>query len=332
MGGTARIIANGNGQLDISNLTAAGLAVGSIEGSGNFFLGGKNLEVGGLNTDTAVSGIIQDGGWAGGVVGSLTKVGNGTLTLSGPNTYTGGTFINAGTVNVLHSQGLGLGNVTFTGGLLKSDPLVINIPGNYVQGAAATWQAAIAGTGAGQFDQLNIGGTATLGGTLRTVPFAGFVAHVGDSVTLVQSAGGLGGTTFATFDNQITTSGAAVQPQLTYTANDVVLQWVQGSFLPFTMTHNQRSVAGNLDTVTRDPRETMLINYLDTLSAAQLADAYDRIAPEELTLIFQLGFAGAEVQGYNLYNRIRDIRAGGSGFSAGGLSLYDPAGALDHCR
>jgi outer membrane autotransporter protein len=78
-----------------------------------------------------------------------------------------------------------------------------------------------------------------------------------------------------------------------------------------------------------DLRAADLFDYLHNVPNSQLAEVYDRIAPEELTSIFSLGFSGAEVQGYNLYNRIRDIRAGSSGFSTGGLSLYDPAGALE---
>src|SRR5208282_2088831 len=78
-GGTARAITNGNGSFDISGLTTAGMEIGSIEGSGNYFLGSKTLSVGGNNLSTTVSGVIQDGGLSGGAAGSLTKIGTGTL-------------------------------------------------------------------------------------------------------------------------------------------------------------------------------------------------------------------------------------------------------------
>ena len=54
-GGTARAITNGNGSFDISGLTTVGMKIGSIEGSGDYFLGGKALTVGGNNLSTTVS-------------------------------------------------------------------------------------------------------------------------------------------------------------------------------------------------------------------------------------------------------------------------------------
>jgi autotransporter-associated beta strand protein len=93
-GGTARAITNGTGGFFISGLTTASMGIGSIEGSGNYFLGSKTLSVGGNNLSTTVSGVIQGAG------GSLTKIGTGTLTLTGTNTYTGATTVNAGSLIV----------------------------------------------------------------------------------------------------------------------------------------------------------------------------------------------------------------------------------------
>jgi autotransporter-associated beta strand protein len=116
-GGTARAITNGNGSFDISGLTAVGMGIGSIEGTGNYFLGSKTLTVGSNNLSTTVSGVIQDGGFGGGAGGSLTKFdrsdavtfdgvvsgtgnlvqsGAGALTLTANNTYSGGTNLNGG--------------------------------------------------------------------------------------------------------------------------------------------------------------------------------------------------------------------------------------------
>jgi autotransporter-associated beta strand protein len=61
------------------------------------------------------SGSAQSFGNAIGGTGSLTKQGGGTLTLSGTNTYTGGTSINAGTLSFASGSLGTTGNITFTG-------------------------------------------------------------------------------------------------------------------------------------------------------------------------------------------------------------------------
>src|SRR5271165_2193843 len=151
-GGTARAITTGNARFDISGLSTAGMRIGSIEGSGNYFLGSKTLTVGGNNLSTTVSGVIQDGGLNGGTGGSLTKVGTGTLTLAGTNTYTGGTTISAGTVQ--------LGNGGTTGSIagIVTDNAVLA----FDRSDSVTFGGAISGTGS----VVSLGtGTLTLTGT-----------------------------------------------------------------------------------------------------------------------------------------------------------------------
>jgi hypothetical protein len=72
-GGTARVKVFDNGYLDISG-RQPGVTVGSIEGSGNVFLGANNLRVGTNNISTSFSGVISGSG-------SLVKIGSGVLTL-----------------------------------------------------------------------------------------------------------------------------------------------------------------------------------------------------------------------------------------------------------
>jgi autotransporter-associated beta strand protein len=115
-GGQARFITNSGGILDISGLSSAGMTAGSIEGAGTYFLGSKTLTVGLNNLSTEVTGTIADGGVFGGTGGALIKVGTGTLTLTGPNTYSGGTSFNGGILAVNNDGNLGTGPLSFDGG------------------------------------------------------------------------------------------------------------------------------------------------------------------------------------------------------------------------
>jgi autotransporter-associated beta strand protein len=108
-GGTATVtMANTNNSVDISG-TTAGTSIGSIAGSGSVVLGSQQLTVGGNNATTSLSGVISGTG------GSIVKTGTGTWTLTGANTYGGGTTVNAGILQ------LGAG-----GSLLATGALTVN--------------------------------------------------------------------------------------------------------------------------------------------------------------------------------------------------------------
>jgi len=92
------------------------ITAGSIAGAGNFSLGANQLFVGANNLSTTVSGTISGN--------AVAKVGTGTLTLSGTNTYSGGTTISDGILEAAHKtagtiDALGSGPVTLDGGTLR---------------------------------------------------------------------------------------------------------------------------------------------------------------------------------------------------------------------
>src|SRR5437660_609188 len=120
--------------------------IGSLAGAGTVTNGGaanRTLTTGGDNTSTAFSGVIQDG--AAGAT-NLTKVGTGTFTLSGANTYTGTTTISAGTLQIGTggtTGTTGTGNITDNAALVinRSDTLTV---GGTISGTGSLTQA---GTG-----------------------------------------------------------------------------------------------------------------------------------------------------------------------------------------
>ncbi|MCP3474905.1 autotransporter domain-containing protein [Bradyrhizobium sp. CCGUVB1N3] len=105
-GGNARFITTGTGVVDFSGSIGPNgdgrITAGSIEGSGNYYIGGGNtLVVGSNNLSTEVSGVIGDSCGCGPTSsGNLEKVGSGKLILSGTNTYTGTTTVNGGVLEI----------------------------------------------------------------------------------------------------------------------------------------------------------------------------------------------------------------------------------------
>ena len=243
-GGTSRIEVFGNGSLDISAHAAPGLTVGSIEGNGNVFLGVNNLIVGSNNTSTTFSGVIQDGGGNGGVGGSVTKIGTGTLTLSGANTYTGNTNINGGVLQVdgsimsntsVDHGGTLAGTGTVTGNVTNNRSGMVSpgdAPGtltvnNYTQMSGSTLLIDIAGPSTGQFSVLNVLGSASVNpnGLLLPLLQNGFVPTVGESFTFMDYSALTG--TFSVFDRNI--DNAMEHWNVTYLSNEAILTVAPGN-------------------------------------------------------------------------------------------------------
>src|SRR5437867_5169900 len=70
--------------------------------------------------------------------GSLTKSGNGTLTLSGANTYSGGTFLSSGNGLIGIAVNTVSGGGVITSSALGTGPITVNVAGHniFASGAA----------------------------------------------------------------------------------------------------------------------------------------------------------------------------------------------------
>jgi autotransporter-associated beta strand protein len=107
-GGTSRIMIYGNAELRLTLLfDISSLTIGSLEGDGNVVLGRDTLNIGSNDLSTTFAGVIdQEVGFTN---GSLGKVGSGTLTLTGPSAYDGGTTVSDGLLFVDNTTGSGTG-------------------------------------------------------------------------------------------------------------------------------------------------------------------------------------------------------------------------------
>jgi len=98
--------------LDLNN---TGVTVNGLSGTGrvtNNLTGGASLTVGGNDQNSTFGGLITDGNG----LSSLAKVGAGTLTLTGANSYSGGTTVVAGTLRISADSNLGHAADTPTAG------------------------------------------------------------------------------------------------------------------------------------------------------------------------------------------------------------------------
>ena len=283
---------------------AAGAGVTSTKAITLESLGGRFLADAATTTST-LSGAISG-------TGSLTKDGPGTLLLSGANTYTGGTVLRAGTLTVKGTQALGLGDVVVNGGILNADPQSINVKGNYVQNTGGTLQLQVAGANPGQYDSLNVGGNASLGGTLQLISL-GFQPKPGDQLTLITTGRGVSGR-FAQLVDPFLTGPGFTFTGLVYESNSVLLQFRTAA--SFALTPNQLAAANLVDVVHLDPRAANLISFLKQEPFANLPGAFERISPDGLTAFYEISFSNANIQRLNLESRLDDLHYGSSGFSS----------------
>ncbi|MGA2440221.1 MAG: autotransporter-associated beta strand repeat-containing protein [Tepidisphaeraceae bacterium] len=170
------VFTEAGGNLAVTTLTVSG---------GTFNLAGVSQQVSSLSDGGVTTGAITDSSDTpatltvnqtinpifGGVISgnlALTKSGTGTLALTGANTYTGATTINAGTPNFA-SGSLGSSSIVFNGGTLQ-------------------WASGNTQDISGQIAPLATGQTAILDTNGNTVTFASPISGAGGFLT---GAGGL---------------------------------------------------------------------------------------------------------------------------------------------
>jgi autotransporter-associated beta strand protein len=146
-----------------------------------------------VKMDASLGGFNASDRWRNDIGGSgkLVKQGSGALKLGGNNTWTGGTQLEAGTLEALTATAFGAGDVYVSGGTLRSNvPAGLTVSRNYAQLAGSTLELKL---GASQQGRLAVTGTMTIvGGTLHVTFADGYKPAAGDTVSLI-SAGALKG-------------------------------------------------------------------------------------------------------------------------------------------
>jgi len=265
-GGNARFITTGNGIVDFSEPFGGALkSAGSIEGTGTFIIGGTTFTVGSNNLSTTVSGVIVDSYGCGcaNPAGDLTKIGTGTLTLTGANTYTGITWVQQGALIVNGSitsdtfvdpgalfggNGTVSANLTIMGGILEPGATpnaigTLRVTNDLQINAGSTFRADV--SSASSRDLVSVGGNATIVAgdiQVRAAPWTNIAPN--SQISVITAAGTLSGLfTSLTHDflfYDVTLNSDAQNVYLLFTRN-------AQTFAPLALTPNQRAVAAALD-------------------------------------------------------------------------------------
>lgn len=199
-----RLITEGNARFRMQPLFqpfgAGVLQIGSIAGSGQFQIdGGLGVEftTGYLDTSTTVSGVIS------GSFRRLTKVGAGTLSLDGVNTYNALTSVDAGALAingsirgdvVVNAGATLMGTGTIGGGVTVNDGGILApglSPGTLRVGSLNLLAGGVLAMefGANQRDLLIVAADAFLAGTLEFKLIDGYLPKAGDVVVLFDVGG-----------------------------------------------------------------------------------------------------------------------------------------------
>jgi autotransporter-associated beta strand protein len=264
--------------------------------------------------------------------GSLTKLGNGTLTLTDANTYSGGTTISGGTLAVNGSiassslttvNGGGtlggngtVGNTTINGGTLAPGNSIgtLTVAGNLVFTAAASYMVEVSPASA---DRTNVSGAATLGGATVNASFAPG-SYVVKQYTVLNATGGLGGSTFGSVVNSNLPGGFATS--LSYDANNAYLNLAL-AFVPPPgggLSGNQQSV-GNA-----------IIGFFNSTGGIPLV--FGGLTPAGLTQISGEAGTGSQQTTFNAMGQFMGVmtdpfvagRADGLGTGSNGFSDQEP--------
>jgi len=295
--------------------------VGSISGGGttggSINVNGWVLNVGADNTSTTYAGTIYGAASPNGE--TLNKIGTGTLTLSGENSYTGETSVQGGTLDLTGSLAggadvqLGTLNVTgyiagnvfvFNGGILSGTGSVGAItnsslvsPGVNGVGtltAASYTSSSVFGPGAlninfngAPTNLLRVTGNANLtGGILNllgtTFTTGTYAVLTAGSVTGTFATVNAPGTTFLTFSTQ-------------YNPTDVDVTVTHLGFATAAQTGNQQTVAAALDSsgANGNASFTTVTNALLQLNEAQAQAAFSQISGDALASFHDVGLRNA---------------------------------------
>ncbi len=315
--GSARATVSGTGSsLAVTGALLVGSADGSLRGTLTVADGGSvtaasalvgagstlNLGTGGRAGSILTTTLVNDGEIVANFTdtltlsanisgsGILTKLGTGKLTLSGANTYTGDTTVNAGELSLngsvagnvlvngdgtLSGAGAIGGNLAVGGTVAPGNSIgTLTIAGNYTQAVGSTYAAEV--NAVGQSDLVRAGSAILQGGIVTVQAQPGTYRRT-TTYTIVSTTGAVDGSYAGVTSNQ-----ARLVPTLSYGANAVTLSLLNldATYNNPSFTPNQNATAGVLNQANAGATGDFanVLNAISNLDPASLAKALDAIS------------------------------------------------------
>jgi autotransporter-associated beta strand protein len=338
--GTGTLTINGGNlrAIDASRTMTNAVTVGgnfTVDGSqaltlnGNMNLGGAVRSITVDNTAATTFGGILSG------AGGVTKLGSGSLMMSGANTYTGNTQVDAGALIYNGTWGAGAGSAITIGssglfggigtwkGNLLNDGMVrpsaggtvgkLTVNGTY----GGSGNLGIAFASATSYDQLETSGNISLANTtLQPSLSGGYVPQSGTAFTnIVQSTGGtLGSTQFASIQPVSVTLVATPTYRASAVDVTIVRQYRSAAAAIPSASANEAAAYNMIADVSNSDNgdlETVLDEIDEMQTSEEVEQAMGEISPEKaLTTLDVAADSGMDNQFYNIGARLNEIRMG----------------------
>ncbi|MDB5564548.1 MAG: outer rane autotransporter barrel domain protein [Tardiphaga sp.] len=272
--------------LQLGNGGTTGSIVGDVINGGMLIFNRSNAYT--------FAGVISDDS---GDQGKVVQNGSGNTILTGINTYTGETTVNAGTLSVNGSIALSSLTTVNAGGTLGGNGIVgetlinggtlspgnsigtLTVSGSLTLTAASTYLVQVSGISA---DKTIVMGTANLAGKVTVDPLARISATTTYTILTASTVSG----TFATA-GFLAANSFARNARLSYVGNDVLLTVDPGLLspnLPGTANINQKNVAAGIDNaLTAGVNMPAGFNALFALTGSGLANALTQASGEIAT-------------------------------------------------